>query len=70
MNALILSATRRRALLGAALFAAATVLPGCTSQQLQGAGSSYLIFPAERICWLKRANLICSWMGNNESWKR
>ena len=43
MNALIQSATRRRALLGAALVAAATVLPGCTSQQLQGAGSSYLI---------------------------
>jgi len=46
MNALIQSATRRRALLGAALVAAATVLPGCTSQQLQGAGSSYLIVDA------------------------
>lgn len=45
MNALIQSATRR-ALLGAALVAAATVLPGCTSQQLQGAGSSYLIVDA------------------------
>ena len=46
MNALILSATRRRALLGAALVAAATVLPGCTSQQMQGAASSYLIVDA------------------------
>jgi len=46
MNALIQSATRRRALLGAALVAAATMLPGCTSQQLQGAGSSYLIVDA------------------------
>ena len=46
MNALIQSATRRRALLGAALVAAATVLPGCTSQQMQGAGSSYLIVDA------------------------
>ena len=45
MNALIQSATRR-ALLGAALVAAATVLPGCTSQQMQGAGSSYLIVDA------------------------
>ena len=43
MNTLIQSATRRRALLGAALVAAATVLPGCTSQQMQGASSSYLI---------------------------
>jgi hypothetical protein len=46
MNALIQSATRRRALLGAALVAAATVLPGCTSRQLEGAGSSYLIVDA------------------------
>jgi hypothetical protein len=46
MNALIQSATRRRALLGAALIAAATMLPGCTSQQLQGTSSSYLIVDA------------------------
>ena len=46
MHALIQSATRRRAVLGAALVAAATVLPGCTSQQMQGASSSYLIVDA------------------------
>jgi hypothetical protein len=46
MNALILSATRRRAVIGAALVAAATVLPGCTSQQMQGSSSSYLIVDA------------------------
>jgi len=46
MNGLIQSAARRRAILGAALVAAATVLPGCTSQQLQGTSSSYLIVDA------------------------
>ena len=46
MNALIQSATRRRALMGAALVAAATVLPACTDRQLEGSGSSYLIVDA------------------------
>ena len=46
MNALIQSTTRRRALIGAALVAAATVLPGCTSQQMEGSSSSYLIVDA------------------------
>lgn len=46
MNALIQSATRRRALMGAALVAAATVLPGCTARQLEGSASSYLIVDA------------------------
>ena len=46
MNALIQSAARRRALLGVAVLSAVTLLPGCTSRQLEGAGSSYLIVDA------------------------
>jgi hypothetical protein len=46
MNALFQSAGRRRAVFGAALVAAATVLPGCTSRQLEGQSSSYLIVDA------------------------
>jgi hypothetical protein len=46
MNALIHSAARRRAMVGAALVAAAIVLPGCTSRQMEGSASSYLIVDA------------------------
>jgi hypothetical protein len=46
MNALIQSAARQRAILGAAFVAAFTVLPGCTSRQMEGASSSYLIVDA------------------------
>jgi len=46
MNALIHSAARRRAVVGAALVAAAIVLPGCTSRQMEGSASSYLIVDA------------------------
>lgn len=46
MNAFVQSGARRRAVLGAALVAAATMLPGCTSRQLEGASSSYLIVDA------------------------
>jgi hypothetical protein len=43
MNAFVRSGARRRAVLASALVAAATMLPGCTSRQLEGASSSYLI---------------------------
>jgi hypothetical protein len=46
MNALFQSAGRRRAFFSAALVVAATVLPGCTSRQLEGQSSSYLIVDA------------------------
>src|SRR5262245_9361793 len=45
MNALVQS-VGRRAGLAAALVAAAAVLPGCTSKQLEGTSSSYLIVDA------------------------
>jgi hypothetical protein len=46
MNGLIQSSARQRAILGAAAIVVATLLPGCTSRQLEGASSSYLIVDA------------------------
>lgn len=43
MRSLFTSSMRRRSVAGAVIVAAVTMLPGCTSRQLEGTGSSYLV---------------------------